>query len=176
MRKWIAVGVSLSALWVFLNGTEPVKIVPAGITGVLIGFTIAYSLRKMYPGNLNLRHWLSVTPEILIYLWIFTKELLVANLDVAKKVLFPGNEIDPDVLEIELRVENSAAVSILANSISLTPGTLTMEYKEGKNSFYVHSITGDQEREEIINTVREWEDLLLKIFTIDGNYTQGNER
>jgi len=176
MKKWIAIGSVLTVLWVLVRGATLGSLLNETLIGLGVGFIIAYTLRNMYSGEIDLKHWVSITPAILYYLWSFTRELVLANLDVAKKVILPGESIKPDIVEVDLRVENPAAVSILANSITLTPGTLTMDHNEDKNSLYVHSITGKSDREDFISTVRDWEDLLLKIFTNQRNHTIENER
>ncbi len=176
MKKWIVVGAFLTASWLFIRGVTLESFLGELLIGLGIGFIIAYLLRNMYPGEINMRHWVSVAPHIGEYLWIFVRELLTANMDVARKMLLPGETIEPDIIEVNLRTENPVAISILANSITLTPGTLTMDHKEGKNVLYVHSISGKKDREEFINTVRDWEDLLLKIFTDQTGNATRNER
>ncbi len=176
MKKWIAVAFPLTLSWLFVRGVRPENFLGEVLIGLGIGFTIAYLLRRMYPGEVDVSRCVCLTPAIFSYLGIFTKELLTANLDVAKKMLVPGDSIEPDVVEVDLRVENPVAVCILANSITLTPGTLTMDHNERKNSLYVHSISGKNDREDLIKTVRDWEDLLLKIFTDETINATGNER
>jgi len=131
----------LTVLWIFVRGVRPENLIQELIIGSFIGFITAYGLKNMFPGDTDLNHWLSVTPQILSYIGSFLKELMVANIDVAKKIVVPGSRIDPDVLELNLRLKNPAAITILSNSITLTPGTLMMDYNPTRNSFYIHGIT-----------------------------------
>jgi multicomponent Na+:H+ antiporter subunit E len=97
------------------------------------------------------------------YLVSFVWELLTANLAVAYQVLAPSLPIEPAVVEVPLRVETDLAITTIANSITLTPGTLTMDYDSEANSLYVHTIDG-RDRDAIVAPIRAWEDLALRIF------------
>jgi|AntRauMinimDraft_2_1070382.scaffolds.fasta_scaffold00038_25 multicomponent Na+:H+ antiporter subunit E len=164
VKKWIATATVLTVLWIFVRGVRPENLIQELIIGSFIGFITAYGLKNMFPGDTDLNHWLSVTPQILSYIGSFLKELMVANIDVAKKIVVPGSRIDPDVLELNLRLKNPAAITILSNSITLTPGTLMMDYNPTRNSFYIHGITAGKNSHKILEPILHWEDLLLKIF------------
>jgi len=82
---------------------------------------------------------------------------------VAYRVLHPRMPIEPDVVAIPMRVETDAAVTTIANSITLTPGTLTMDHDPETNTLFVHAITG-RDHEAVIAPVRTWEDYALVIF------------
>jgi len=78
-------------------------------------------------------------------------------------VLAPSMPIDPDVIEVPLRVESDLAVTTIANSITLTPGTLTMDYDPERNALYVHTLAG-RDRDAVIEPIRRWEDYALVVF------------
>jgi len=67
------------------------------------------------------------------------KEIAVANLQIAYVVLHPDLPIDPEVVELRAAVWGDTAVTTLANSITLTPGTLTVSVTD--RAFAVHSLT-----------------------------------
>lgn len=73
---------------------------------------------------------------------IFPKELWKANVDVAKRALNPSLTVNPGIVKIPSNLESEYALSMLANSITLTPGTITMDIAEegGKNYYYIHWI------------------------------------
>ena len=75
---------------------------------------------------------------------IFMRELIKANIDVAKRALKPGKlNIHPGIVKVPVDVRSEYGVSMLANSITLTPGTITMDIaddKKGKKWFYIHWI------------------------------------
>ncbi len=100
------------------------------------------------------------------YLVIMAFRLLESNLRVAKNVIFM--DINPGIVKIKTDLHSDTGITILANSITLTPGTLTLDVKKklGETYLYVHWInleTLNRERagEKIKGDIEEW---LKKVF------------
>jgi len=163
MRRWIGVGTGLAVVWLFVRGVTAETVVGEFVIGLAVGLPIAYAFRRFYLPDLALGERLRGLPYAGIYFGHFAKELLTANVDVAYRVLAPSMPIEPDVIELPLRVETDLAVTTIANSITLTPGTLTMDYDAERNSLYVHAIDG-RDQDSIVDPIRTWEDLALRIF------------
>ncbi|WP_458185378.1 Na+/H+ antiporter subunit E [Haladaptatus sp. NG-WS-4] len=165
MRKWPAIGLVLAVLWLFVRGVEldPVAILGEFLIGLSFGLFIAFAFRRFYTPKTDVVRNLQAAPYALLYVVVFLKELLTANIDVAYRVLAPGMPIQPGVVVVPLRVQSDAAITTIANSITLTPGTLTMDYDEETNSLYVHSIDA-RDPESIVEPIRTWEDYALVIF------------
>ena len=96
---------------------------------------------------------------IIIFMW----ELIKANVNVAFKALSPKLKVNPGIVKIPVNVESEYGQSMVANSITLTPGTITMDAVEekGKTYFYVHWIDvaeTDHEKagEAIKGTMEKW--------------------
>ena len=157
MKKWPAVGAVLTVLWLFVTGFTvagaPVHVLERTVGALLVGaavsFPIAWGTRGIYTDQTNLARSVRVIPSAVLYLLLFVRELLTANIDVAYRVLSPSMPI---------------AITTMANSITLTPGTLPMDYDETTNTIYVHAITGRSDYESVIDPIRAWEDLALVIF------------
>ncbi|NHN58151.1 MULTISPECIES: Na+/H+ antiporter subunit E [Halorussus] len=164
-RKWPVVGVLLAVLWLFVRGValDPAAILGEFLIGLGFGLPVAFAFRRFYTERTDLTRNLRALPYAAVYVGLFLKELLTANFDVAYRVLAPGMPIEPDVVVVPLRVETDAAVTTIANSITLTPGTLTMDHDEETNTLYVHGITG-RNREAVVEPIRAWEDYALVIF------------
>ena len=97
------------------------------------------------------------------YVIIFMWELIKANVNVAFKALSPKLKVKPGIVKIPVNVESEYGQSMVANSITLTPGTITMDAVEekGKTYFYVHWIDvaeTDHEKagEAIKGTMEKW--------------------
>ena len=169
--KWPVVGVVLAVLWLFVRGVAPGETVEATLRtllgefliGLAVGCPMAFALRRYYLPRVSVGRSLRVAPYAVLYVVVFLRELLTANVDVAYRVLAPSMPIRPDVIAIPLRVETDAAVTTIANSITLTPGTLTMDHDAETNTLYVHAIAA-KDRESIVSPVRTWEDYALVIF------------
>ena len=79
----------------------------------------------------------------LIYLFPFFFAMAVANVDVAYRVI--TGRINPGIVKISPNLKNDMALTILANSITLTPGTLSVDVDEKTNDLYVHWINVNPE-------------------------------
>ena len=158
-------GLVLAVLWLAVRGVEatPVRVAEEFVIGLGVGLPLAYAGRRFYRPVTGLDASLRPVPYAAMYLVTFVWELLTANFEVAYRVLAPSMPINPAVMEVPLRIESDLAITTLANSITLTPGTLTMDYDPERNSLYVHSIDGT-ERKAIVEHIRQWEDYLLVIF------------
>ena len=85
----------------------------------------------------------------------FLKELLVSSVRVAASVLTPRLTMKPAVIAVPLDLEGDAEITLLANLISLTPGTLSIDVAADRSCLYVHAMYGgdpEQLAEEIKST------------------------
>jgi multicomponent Na+:H+ antiporter subunit E len=164
-RKWPVVGVGLAVLWLFVRGVSTSDVVGEAVIGLGVGLTLAYGLRAFYTEQVTVRALLAALPYAVRYVAAFLRELVTANVEVAYRVLSPRLPIDPDVVAVPLRVESDAAVTTIANSITLTPGTLTMDHDATTNTLYVHSLAGDTRA--VVEPIRTWEDYAIRIFDED---------
>ncbi len=164
MQRWLTNGILLAGLWLFVRGVaaSPERLVGEALIGLAIGLPIGFATRRFYGETTDLAG-LGRLPYALFYLGIFLKELVIANLSVARIVLTPSLPIKPAVVEVPLRVESDLAIMTLANSITLTPGTLTMDYDSERNALYVHSINV-RDPSSVIEPIRGWEDHALRVF------------
>ncbi|ELZ91511.1 putative monovalent cation/H+ antiporter subunit E [Haloferax mucosum ATCC BAA-1512] len=155
----------MAILWLFVRGTEltPVRLFEEFLIGLGVGMGIAYFFRRFYADETSVRRSAQAAPYAVLYLTTFLWELLTANIDVARRTLSPSMPIDPAVVEVPLRVRSAVAITTIANSITLTPGTLTMDYDDDTNTLYVHSIDGS-DPDGILEPIRRWEDYALVIF------------
>jgi len=74
----------------------------------------------------------------LIYLFLFFFAMAQANVDVAYRVI--TGRINPGIVKISPRLKNDMSLTLLANSITLTPGTLSVDVEEETNDMYIHWI------------------------------------
>ena len=76
------------------------------------------------------------------YTFVFFGELIKANLDMARRVFGGCREINPGIVKVPVDLNGDYCRAMLANSITLTPGTITMDIAEqdGQTYFYIHWI------------------------------------
>ena len=79
---------------------------------------------------------------LIVYVFVFLGELIKANCDVAKRVYGGCKNINPGIVKVPVNIKSDYGRSMLANSITLTPGTITMEIVEedGQAYYYIHWI------------------------------------
>jgi multicomponent Na+:H+ antiporter subunit E len=134
MKRFISVFCATLALWILLTFQEISEqgMFPLAI-GVVTCLVVAFFSRNLFPA-------LSIHPRrvlfFLIYIPAFLWEVIKSNVDVAYRVLHPKMPINPGIVRVPVTLESQYGKTILANSITLTPGTLTLDVK-GQN-FYVH--------------------------------------
>ncbi|MFC6824212.1 Na+/H+ antiporter subunit E [Halopelagius fulvigenes] len=164
-RSWPVIGVLFGVIWVFIQG-PPLAFEPllgALLVGLAVGFPLSYIFRRLYADTVDLGRSLRGVPYALLYALAFVREAVVSSLDVTYRVLAPSGPIDPEVILIPLRVQTDLGVTTIANSITMTPGSLTLDYDPEENALYVHVIDG-RAPEEIVAPIRDWEDYALVIF------------
>lgn len=78
-------------------------------------------------------------------------QIVLANLDVAYRVLHPKMPIDPLVIAFETSLRGDFALVTLANSITLTPGTITIFVEPGKGKFWVHALAKEHAHAHMVD-------------------------
>ena len=128
--------VLLMLLWILLNGriTAEILLFGAGITALVYVFM----LRVLDWGPKKDLKLLRALPVFLIYLLNLIREIAVAAVKVAALALNPGRKPEPKVIEFRSGLEGRGLNVLLANSITLTPGTITVEQEGDK--FTVHAL------------------------------------
>lgn len=135
LKHTVFLGLLLFGMWLILNGNFTPLIM---VTGAILSFALAILMRGE-TGLLGDLHW---GPKAIwamtAYIFVFAWEIVKANIDVAKRVLQPQVNINPGVVKIKTRLKTDLAKLALANSITLTPGTLTVDVVG--DHLYIHWI------------------------------------
>lgn len=149
----------LAAVWVGLTGEVTLA---TFVVGMILGVLIIqlFGRRTLKVLKLNIRH---LWPLIQLF-FIFLYELLVANLTVLSKVFSPRLNIKPGIIKVPIEVEGPFWITTLANMITLTPGTLTVEISPDNHYFYVHCLNIDNE-ESIVSDIKDtFEKKILEVY------------
>ena len=113
------------------------------IIGAIFAVIAGALLRNRFIGKdlrmLNPRRWFT----FLAYLFPFFFAMAKANVDVAYRVI--TGRINPAIVKINPNLKNDLSLTLLANSITLTPGTLSVDVDQKTNELYVHWINVDPE-------------------------------
>lgn len=132
-RRTVVMFATLFLFWIMLEGSLSFDVI---IVGLLVSASIAW----FYPSGLSFFTEFRATPEAFKagfrYYGYFFKELIRSNLKLAAVVLSPSLPINPGIVKVRTKLKSKMGRLMLANSITLTPGTLTVEL-EGE-WIYVH--------------------------------------
>ncbi len=125
--------VLLSLAWMALTGDWSL---PAAVFSLTLGWGLLRFARPL-GGEGFRRVRLLRLPGFLLF---FLKELVVANLAVAAAVIAPRGRLQPAIVAVPLGLDREAEIALLANLISLTPGTLSLHVSPDRRTLYVHAM------------------------------------
>ena len=129
---------TLVVLWLGLSGHYTGLLLSVGALSVALcvwlGVRMGVMDEEMHPAQF---HFL---PCVLYAAWL-TREVVMSALDVARRVLDPALPIQPRVVRLPLAQRTDAGRAVYANSITLTPGTISAAVSERKHEILVHSLT-----------------------------------
>lgn len=132
------------AFWVLLSAWIISPDAPGHFNSIHISQGVAAALLTTYLSRNVIfdlsRKWhvkfIRAIPYIAWELW----QIVLANLDVAWRAIHPKMPLDPVVVEFETPLRGDLALTFMANSITLTPGTITILVEPEKGKFVVHAI------------------------------------
>lgn len=101
---------------------------------------------------------------LIVYVFIFTWECVKANLDVAYRVLNPALPVKPGIVKVRMQVQSDIARTFLANSITMTPGTISVDIVD--DDLFVHWIyVADRDPEKYTHRISgRFEKYIERIF------------
>ncbi len=122
--------------WIIFNGQITTEIL---VFGVVIATAVFWFVCKFM--DYSIRKELRLYRNTGFFLWYFLillKEIVVANLDVIKRVYSVEEDMVPVIVRFRVNLKSDTARVLLANSITLTPGTITVALEE--NEYTVHCL------------------------------------
>lgn len=128
--------VLLAVSWIALTGT----FTP---TNLVIGFGLGYAVLAMTRRLMAPSGYFTRVTRVISFALFFLWELATASVRVALTVLSPRLNIRPAVVAVPLDVRSNDAISLLANLITLTPGTLYLDVSADRRVMYIHVIHVD---------------------------------
>ncbi|MBO0335087.1 Na+/H+ antiporter subunit E [Sneathiella sp. CAU 1612] len=133
--KTISLFLVLMAVWLLLSGHYTPLITGFGVVSCLLSALIAYRMDVIDHEG----HPIYLGPRIIFYWGWLVGEIFKANIDVAKCVLFPKKFLRPSMFTVVASQKSDLGRVIYANSITLTPGTVTVDLDDDK--VMVHAMT-----------------------------------
>lgn len=138
--------VSLAILWACMTGS----LTPANL---LVGFVLGYVVLLAAEGRQAIGHALRRVQRVAGLFLFFVWELVLANLRVAWDVVTPGHRMRPGVIAVPLEARTDVEITLLANMVSLTPGTLSLDVSDDRSVLYVHAMYL-HDRDRLVRSIR----------------------
>lgn len=136
LRDTAVLFVTLMLFWLMLSGKLDTDVLIVGAVASLI-------IALLYRDGLSFFTEFRFTPQAMVagfrYYGYFLRELFKSNLKMAAIVLSPSLPITPGIVKVRTRLKSRMGRLMLANSITLTPGTLTVEM--AGEWLYIHCVT-----------------------------------
>ena len=148
--------------WPFADGTVDAQVLVAGFLASII---VAIMFHELLPKE----HHVFISPVrifwFLVYIPVFFYYVIKANFDVVYRALHPKMPIKPGIVKIKTTLKTDSAITALANSITLTPGTLTVDLTED-GYLYIHwiNVRSDEVEQATKFIAQRFEWFLKKIF------------
>jgi len=127
------------------------------LLGLILGIAVPLYTSRFWPDHVHVRN-----PMVLLrFIGVVLYDILVANVVVARLIIGRQERLEPAFLVMPLRLETDVAISVLANTISLTPGTVSTYLSADRRCLIIHSLhTTDPE--EVLETIRQRYETPLK--------------
>jgi multicomponent Na+:H+ antiporter subunit E len=134
-KSFFSLWLTLMLVWVVANNSLATEIL---LTGVVLATLLAIVFAPFAGAYASIRWTPRALMNIPLYLAVFLEELVKANINVLMLVLTPRLHIEPGIVAIQTRLKSPMGRLVLANSITLTPGTLVVDIKG--DTLFIHWI------------------------------------
>lgn len=129
--------VLLTLVWLLLANRFSLN---ALLFGLFLAIVIPAATQAYWPNRPKLRNWPMVAEYLLVVMW----DIVMANIAVARIILFKADEArKPTWIRIPLELRSPEAITVLAGTITMTPGTLTADVSAHGHSLLVHCLDAD---------------------------------
>lgn len=139
MRLYIPLAAVFGVIWCLIHGTIDLN---NFIFGFLLGLLTIRPFRFLYKSEENFRLFSPPTRifSIIKYFMVLIKEIIKASIVLARIVTRPKIDIKPGIIAVPLRCRTDLGITGIANTITLTPGTITVDVSDDHSVLYVHCI------------------------------------
>lgn len=156
MRSNFVTNILLSFAWIALTGSFT-------FANFAFGFFISFGiLWLVHARKTEFRYFVTIG-KIVKFFFAYLFEMIKSNVNVAFHVLNPISSLKPGIVEIPLDAKTNLEITLLANMVMLTPGTLSMDVSTDRKVLYVHSMIIKDKQAFIDEIKTRYEKPLLEI-------------
>ncbi len=156
MKSRFVSNILLTFVWVALTGNFE-------FSNYLFGFLLSFFMLWVITKGDGHAGYFTLIPKLIAFVFFFLFEMIKANLQVAYEVSTPKLRMEPGIVKVPLDVKSNIGITLLANLISLTPGTLSLDVSNDKKVLFVHAMYIN-DKEKFIDGIKQgFEKRILQI-------------
>lgn len=156
MNHLLLANILLAFAWAAVTGTFPFSNL---LFGFLLGMLALFFIREQLGTDFYLRH----LHKILALALLFVYELILSSLRVAYLIFQDQKHLRPEILAFPLRVSTDAQITLLANLITLTPGTVSIDISRDRRFLFIHCIDVPDQKALIQSIKQGFEQKILDV-------------
>ena len=137
----------LALLWALLSGE-------ISQFSLITGFVLGYWVLGMMATKASVKSYFKKVRQTVAFALEFLKDLAVSTYRVVYDILTPTHYMKPGVIAFPMEAKTDAEITMLANVITLTPGTLSLDVSEDRETLYIHAMYID-DPDELRREIRE---------------------
>lgn len=139
--------ITLALIWTAVTATF-------SFGNLMIGLVFGYFVLLLVEPALGESGYTQRVYKTVMLIIYFLKELFISSLRVAVDVMRPGYNMESGMVSIPLDVKTDLEITLLANMISLTPGTLSLEVSDNRKELFIHAMYIDEGVDQVRNSIK----------------------
>ncbi|WP_027955322.1 Na+/H+ antiporter subunit E [Halobacillus kuroshimensis] len=156
MPLQIVLNIIIAIMWMFLSESYTFT---SFLVGYILGIILLFLLRRFVPDSFYMKRTWKFVQLILL----FVRELVLSNLDILKYVYKPKQDMQPGIFALPIDVKTNFEITLLANLITLTPGTLSVVVSENHTKIYIHAMDIPDVQETINDIKNSFEKQIMEV-------------
>ncbi len=156
MAFQVVINLIIAIMWMFLSETYTAS---SFIAGYMLGILLLLVFNRFIPDAFYLRR----VYKIIYLIFLFIRELISSNFDIVKLVYKPKLEFEPGIFAMPTELKSNWEITLLANLISLTPGTLSVAISGDNTHIYIHAMHIDDIEDEIHSIKNTFEKAISEV-------------
>src|SRR5690625_946331 len=156
MAFQIVVNVIISFMWMFLS--ESYTFI-SFLFDYILGALLLLLLNRFFPD----RFYLKPIYKLFVLVLIFIRELILSNIDIVKLVYARKPNFEPGIFAMPIEVKRNWEITLLANLITLTPGTLSVAVSDDNSKIFIHAMHIDDIEESINDIKNTFERAIMEV-------------
>ncbi|MGM8213787.1 Na+/H+ antiporter subunit E [Virgibacillus sp. W0430] len=156
MAFQIVINLIISFMWMFLSESYTF---PSFIFGYLLGLVLILVLDRFLPSSFYLKRVFKIVKLV----FIFFRELVLSNIDIVRLVYKRKPNIEPGIFAMPTELKSDWEITLLANLITLTPGTLSVAIADDNSVIFIHAMHIDEVDAAIYDIKNTFEKAIMEV-------------